>query len=256
MEEHQNKKLEDRVREELKTIVGEDHLLDSPEDLVNYSYDAYVREFLPEAALLPSSTEEVARTVQVAAREGIPITARGAGTNISGGSVPKEGGLIVSFTKMNRILEINRVNRYAVVQPGVVNAHLQEAVGKVGLFYPPDPASLNVSTIGGNVAENAGGPRGVKYGVTKDYILALEVVLASGKIIRTGAKTLKTVTGFDMTSLFCGSEGTLGLITEVTVRLIPLAEAKRTLQAVFEDLDEAEQTVANIIGSGIFPLAL
>jgi glycolate oxidase len=189
----------------------------------------------------------------VANREKINITPRGAGTNICGGSVAKEGGIIIAFHRMNKILEVDPENRCAVVQPGVVNADLQKEVARYGLMYPPDPASMFVSTIGGNVALNAGGPRGVKYGVTRDYLLGLEVVLPSGDVIKTGGKT---VSGYDLTRLMCGSEGTLGIFTEITVRLVPMPPAKATLQAIFSDLDDAAKTVSAIISSGIVPATL
>jgi glycolate oxidase len=248
--------MDERVATELRKIVGVGSFLDQPEDLVNYSYDAFTAEARPEAVLLPTATEQVSEVMKVARREGIPVTARGAGTNIVGGSVAIRGGLVLAFTRMNRILEINPADRYAVVQPGVINAHLQAAAARMGLFYPPDPASLNVSTMGGNVAENAGGPRGVKYGVTRDYLLGLTVVLADGRVIRTGGRTVKNVTGYDLTGLFCGSEGTLGIITEITVKLVPKPQTQRSIQAVFHDLDGAGETVAKIMGAGIVPVAL
>jgi glycolate oxidase len=170
--------------------------------------------------------------------------------------VARQGGIIMAFHRLGRILEIDRENMCAVVQPGVVNADLQKEVEQYGLMYPPDPASMFVSTIGGNVALNAAGPRGVKYGATKDYLLGLQVVLPTGDIIRTGGKTLKNVSGYDLTRLMCGSEGTLGVITEVVVRLIPLPPAKATLQAAFSDLDDAAKTVSAVIGSGILPTTL
>lgn len=248
--------LKEDTAKALKQIVGEEGYLDSPEDLVNYSYDAYLPEALPDAVLLPQSTEQVSAVMKLAQRESIPVTPRGAGTNIVGGTVPVRGGIVLCFTRMNKILEIRPEDRYAVVEPGVVNGELQTAVGRYGLFYPPDPASLNVSTIGGNVAENAGGPRGVKYGVTKDYLLGLTVVLADGRIIRTGGRTTKNVTGYDLTGLFCGSEGTLGIITEITVRLISKPEAQRSIQAIFPELDGAGQAVSRIMAAGILPVAL
>jgi len=192
----------------------------------------------------------------VADRERINIIPRGAGTNLSGSSVARKGGLIMAFHRMNKILEIDTENRVAVVQPGVVNVDLQQEAARHGLMYPPDPASMFVSTIGGNVAMNAGGPRGVKYGVTRDYLLGLEVVLASGDVIRTGGKTLKNVSGLDLTRLLCGSEGALGIITEITVRLIPAPPAKATLQAIYSDLDTCARTVSAIITSGIVPATL
>jgi len=248
--------LKEETAKELRQIVGPEAYLDSPEDLINYSYDAYLPEARPEAVILPQSTEQVASIMQVAYRESIPVTPRGAGTNIVGGTVPVRGGVVLCFTRMNRILEIHPEDRYAVVEPGVINAELQAAVGRLGLFYPPDPASLNVSTIGGNVAENAGGPRGVKYGVTRDYLLGLTVVLADGRVIRTGGRTTKNVTGYDLTGLFCGSEGTLGVITEITVRLISKPEAQRSIQALFHELDGAGQAVSRIMAAGIVPVAL
>ena len=244
------------VIKKLKSIVGEENFLDSPEDLISYSYDATLPEFMPEAVLLPTTTEEVSQIMSVANEEGIPVTPRGAGTNISGGSIPKQGGLVLSFAKMNKIIKIDRENRYAILQPGVINAEFQREVEKLNLFYPPDPASMSVSTIGGNVAENAGGPRGVKYGVTRDYLLGLEVVLPSGEVIRTGGKTTKNVTGYDLTRLFCGSEGTLGVITEITVKLLPLPEARRTAQAIYSNLDDCSNTVSRILQAGIVPSTL
>lgn len=248
--------LSEKIEDELKGIVGEEDYLSTSEDLAAYSYDAYLPHALPDAVLFPTSTEEVSSIMKVAFREEIPVTPRGAGTNIVGGTVPLRGGIVLCLTKMNRIIEINPEDRYAIVEPGVVNGDFQREVAKYGLFYPPDPASLNVSTIGGNVAENAGGPRGVKYGVTRDYLLGLTVVLADGRIIHTGGKTTKNVTGYDLTGLFCGSEGTLGIITSITVKLIAKPEAQKSIQAIFETLDEAGKTVSRIMASGIVPVAL
>ena len=244
------------VIKELRSILGMDWVLDTPEDIATYSYDAFLPEFRPDAIVVPSSTEEVCGVMRLANREKIPVTPRGAGTNICGSSVAKQGGLIMAFHRMNKILEIDNENRCAVVQPGVVNADFQKRVAEHGLLYPPDPASLFVSTLGGNVALNAGGPRGVKYGVTKDYLLGLEAVLPTGNVIRTGGKTMKNVTGYDLTRLLCGSEGTLAIITEIIAKLVPLPPAKATLQAIFSDLDDAAKTVSAIIGSGIVPTTL
>lgn len=246
----------ERVAGELKKIVGEENYLDSPEDVINYSYDAYVIEKLPDAVVLPITTEQVSAIMSVAFREVIPVTPRGAGTNLSGGSVPVSGGLVLALSRMNKILEVRKEDRFAIVQAGVINGDLQAEVRNVGLFYPPDPASMYVSTLGGNVAENAGGPRGVKYGVTRDYLLGLTVVLADGRVIRTGGRTVKNVTGLDLTSIFCGSEGTLGIVTEITVKLLPLPESQRSIQAAFADLDKAGQTVTRIMEAGILPVAL
>lgn len=248
--------LSQAVKDELKAIVGEGKYFDNKEDLLMYSYDAFMVKGMPEVVLLPVSTEEVTKVMKVASREKIPVTARGAGTNLTGGSVPVKGGIVLAFTKMNKILKIDKENRIAVLQPGVINMEFQKELAKQGLYYPPDPGSMAVTTMGGNVAENAGGPRAVKYGVTKDYLLGLEVVLASGEVLRTGGKTIKNVTGYNLTQLFCGSEGTLGIITEMTLRLIPLPETKRTLQAAYKNLGDAGKTVTKVFEIGILPVAL
>jgi glycolate oxidase len=244
------------IADEFRSIVGDDWFLDTPEDLATYSYDGFLPEFEPDAVIVPGDRDEISKIMMIANREKINIIPRGAGTNICGSSVAREGGIIIAFHRLNKILEIDPESRCAVVQPGVVNADLQKEVAKYGLMYPPDPASMFVSTIGGNVALNAGGPRGVKYGVTRDYLLGLEVVLPSGDVIRTGGKTLKNVSGYDLTRLMCGSEGTLGIITEITLRLVPSAPAKATLQAIYSDLDDAATTVSAIMGSGIVPTTL
>jgi glycolate oxidase len=240
----------------LRSIVGHPWFLNSPEDLATYAYDGFLPEFKPDGVVVPGSTEEISQIMKLASREMLYVTPRGAGTNICGGSVAKKGGIIMAFHRLNKIVEIDKDDMCAVVQPGVVNADLQKSVAVHGLMYPPDPASMFVSTIGGNVSLNAGGPRGVKYGVTRDYLLGLEVVLPSGEVIRTGGKALKSVSGYDLTRLMCGSEGTLGIITEITVRLVPMPPAKATLQAIFADLDDAARTVSAIIGSGIVPTTL
>ncbi len=244
------------IADEFRSIVGDDWFLDTPEDLATYSYDGFLPEFEPDGVIVPGNRDEISKIMVIANREKINIIPRGAGTNICGSSVAREGGIIIAFHRLNKILEIDPESRCAVVQPGVVNADLQKEVAKYGLMYPPDPASMFVSTIGGNVALNAGGPRGVKYGVTRDYLLGLEVVLPSGDVIRTGGKTLKNVSGYDLTRLMCGSEGTLGILTEITLRLVPSAPAKATLQAIYSDLDDAATTVSAIIGSGIVPTTL
>ena len=244
------------IADEARSIVGDEWFLDTPEDLATYSYDGFLPEFMPDAIVVPGSTEEISKIMRLANREKLNIVPRGAGTNICGSSVAREGGIIMAFHRMNKILEIDSESMCAVVQPGAVNADLQKEVARHGLMYPPDPASMFVSTIGGNVALNAGGPRGVKYGVTKDYVMGLEVVLPTGDVIKTGGKTLKSVSGYDLTSLMCGSEGTLGIMTAITVRLVPLPPAKATLQAIFSDLDDAATTVSAIIGSGIVPTTL
>lgn len=248
--------ISDSITDEFRSIVGDEWFLDTPEDLAVYSYDGFLREFKPDGVIVPGNRDEISKIMRVANREKINIIPRGAGTNICGSSVAREGGIIMAFHRLNKILEIEPESMCAVVQPGVVNADLQKAVAGYGLMYPPDPASMFVSTIGGNVALNAGGPRGVKYGVTRDYLLGLEVVLPSGEVIRTGGKALKNVSGYDLTRLMCGSEGTLGILTEIILRLVPSAPAKATLQAIYTDLDDAATTVSAIIGSGIVPTTL
>ena len=248
--------ISDSIANEIRSIVGDEWFLDTPEDLAVYSYDGFLPEFKPDGVIVPGNRDEIAQIMRIANREKINIIPRGAGTNICGSSVAREGGIIIAFHRLNKILEIDPESMCAVVQPGVVNADLQKAVAGYGLMYPPDPASMFVSTIGGNVALNAGGPRGVKYGVTRDYLLGLEVVLPSGEVIRTGGKALKNVSGYDLTRLMCGSEGTLGISTEIIVRLVPSAPAKATLQAIYPDLDDAATTVSAIIGSGIVPTTL
>ena len=241
---------------ELKNIVGARHLYTVAEELVAYSYDATRAEALPWAVARPSSTEEVAAILLLANREGFPVVPRGAGTGMSGGSVPIQGGVVLSLERMDRILEVNEQDLLAVVEPGVVTGELQRVVEAHGLFYPPDPASHQVCTIGGNVAECAGGLRAVKYGVTKDYVLGLEVVLPTGEIIKTGARTAKSVAGYDLTKLMVGSEGTLGVATKIILKLLPLPESVLTLSAFFPDIDSAARAASGIIKDRVLPRAL
>lgn len=248
--------LDPTAAQRLREIVGPERYRDDPESLTCYSYDGFVVESSPDAVLYPSTTAEVSAILRVASEFRIPVTPRGEGTGLSGGAVPARGGLVLVFTKMNRIVEINTRDRYAIVQPGVVNADLQKALDPHGFFYPPDPSSFAISTLGGNVGENAGGPRCLKYGVTADYILGMEVVLPSGKVIRIGSRNVKDVTGYDLSRLFCGSEGTLGIVTEITVRVVAKPEAYRTVLAIYDDLDHTAETVTDIIGSGIVPAAM
>lgn len=240
---------------EFRKIVGEKRCLWTPEDLYAYSHDCYARGN-PELVLIVKSSEEVSSILRIANREGIPVTPRGAGTSLCGATTPIRGGIVLATNQMNRILEVSQEDRLAVVEPGVVTLRLHQAVESVGLFYPPDPASSAMSLIGGNVATNAGGPRCLKYGVTRDYLMALEVVLADGEILRTGSRAVKDVTGYDLTRLMCGSEGTLGVITRITVRLIPKPECKKTILTSFKTVEEASQMVSMIIGAGILPTTL
>ena len=248
--------LAQQIKAQLAGIVSRDRYLDRPEELACYSYDAFNDEAMPDAVVFPVTTEEVRHIVQIAARHKIPLTARGAGTSVCGASIPIKGGIVTCFSKMNRILEVNTRDRYIIVQPGVVNAEVQKALAPFGFFYPPDPGSMNTATIGGNVAMNAGGPRCLKYGVTVDYVLGLEVVLASGKVIKFGSRNVKDVTGYKLSALFCGSEGTLGLVTEVILKVMPIPETVKTLLVTFDDLNRCGTTVSDIIGAGIIPASL
>ncbi len=240
-----------RIVKNLKAVLsGEKVKTDNPH-LYLYSYDATNLEFLPWAVVFPETTEEVVSIVKLANEYGFPIIPRGAGSGMSGGALPVEGGIILSLERMNRILEIDRVNHYAVVEPGVITSVLHREVEKLGLFYPPDPASKNFSSIGGNVAENAGGLRAVKYGVTRDYVMALKVVLPDGEVIRTGSRTVKDVAGYDLTRLLVGSEGTLGIVTEVTLKLIPLPRWKQTFFLTFPSPQEAISHVPYLLEKGL-----
>ncbi|MBI4319924.1 MAG: FAD-binding protein [Chloroflexi bacterium] len=218
-----------------------------------YAYDGTWYERRPDAVVNVVSAAEVSAILQLANRERIPIVPRGSGTGLSGGSVPVAGGIVLNLALMNKILEIDVPNMAAVAQPGVVTATLQQQVESRRLFYPPDPASLKQCTIGGNVAMNSGGPRGLKYGVTKDYVLGIEVVIPNGDTLRLGGKPVKNVTGYSLAQLFVGSEGTLGVITQATLRLIPLPKARSVALAIFPNLDEAAGIVGVILGAGIVP---
>jgi glycolate dehydrogenase FAD-linked subunit len=242
--------------ESLARIVGPENLITSRKELEPYTTDGTKLVFTPDAVIFPNSTRETADILRLAAARGFPVIPRGAGTGMSGGSLPVSGGLVMSLEHMNRILKIDSENLVAKVEPGVITAHLQEAVEKVGLFYPPDPASIHISTIGGNVGECAGGLRAVKYGVTRDYVLGLTVVLPTGEIIRTGVETMKGVAGYDITHLIVGSEGTLAVVTSITLRLLPKPETSRTMLAFFTDVSAAAVTVSSIIHRGIIPTIL
>ncbi len=248
--------LKPSVLKELTHILGSANLLTSPEERVVYSYDATRQQSLPWAIARPAKAPEISKILALANRERFPVVPRGAGTGMSGGSVPVQGGLVLSFERMNRILEINEGDFLAVVEPGVITGDLQREVEARGLFYPPDPASRQFCTLGGNVAECAGGLRAVKYGVTKDYVLGLEVVLPTGEIITTGSRTVKSVAGYDLTKLIVGSEGTLGVVTRITLKLLPLPESVRTLAAFFSEVDAAARAAANILAGRIVPRAL
>jgi glycolate oxidase len=221
-----------------------------------YGADALKRGRQPDAVVFPADTQQVAAIVRLCAKHGVPIVPRGAGTGYTGGAVPMRGGVVISLERLNRIIEIDEANLIAVVEPHVITGDLQAAVEKVGLFYPPDPASLKESVIGGNVAECAGGPRAFKYGTTKPYVLGLEIVLPTGEIVRTGGKVVKNVVGYDLTHLLVGSEGTLAIITQIILRLVPKPPVQATLRATFRDVESAVQAVINIIRARVVPAAL
>lgn len=245
-----------KVAEEIAHIVGRKHCTTRLEDLHCYSYDGTGKTFLPDIVAFPDSTSQVAGLLRLAGTYNLPVVARGAGTGMTGGSLPVQGGLVLALSRLNRILEIDRDNQIAIVEPGVITGEFQKAVQGVGLFYPPDPASLKFCTMGGNAAECAGGPSAVKYGVTKDFIIGLEVVLANGEILTTGTRTEKGVVGYDLTRLFIGSEGTLGIITKIITRLIPLPERKATFLISSNSLPQATILVTDILNHNIRPCTL
>ncbi len=237
-------------------IVGSEHLLTSRDALSQYATDGTRLVFPPDAVAFPADSQQVSAILGLATERKFPVIPRGAGSGMSGGALPVMGGLVMSMNRFDRLISIDPDNLICKVEPGVITARLQEAVEKVGLFYPPDPASVDISTIGGNVAECAGGLRAVKYGVTRDYVLGLTVVLPTGEIIHTGVETMKGVAGYDLTRLIVGSEGTLAVITAITLRLIPKPEARRTMLAFFPDVSTAVRTVSEIIRNKVIPTVL
>jgi glycolate oxidase len=241
---------------DLAAIVGDEYVHDAPSEIIAYSYDGTFQQRRPDLAVSAANTEQVAAIVKLAAAQGRPIIARGASSGLAGGAIPEQGGIILNLARMDRIVEIDSGNVCAVAEAGVVTLQLQEAVEKMGLFYPPDPASSRQSTLGGNVACNSGGPRCLKYGVTRDYVIGLTVVLASGEIMKLGGKLTKNATGPQLLQLFVGSEGTLGVVTEVILKLVPLPKARVTASAAFPELERASQAVARIMASGILPCTL
>ncbi|MBW1682990.1 MAG: FAD-binding protein [Deltaproteobacteria bacterium] len=243
------------VVKKLEEICGPENVLHSDMDLALYSYDASLEKAKPDVVVLPDSTEEVSRILALAHAEKIPVVGRGSGTNLTGGTIPVRGGIVVHFSRMNRILEIDTANRTATVEPGVITLDLQTEVLKRGFVYQPDPASQKVSTIGGNIAENSGGPHCLKYGVTSNHVQGLEVVLDDGTVIRTGGKC-RDNPGFDLAGLFVGSEGTLGLVTRAVLKLERAPEAVKTMLAVYDTIEDGANTVSAIIAEGIIPATL
>jgi glycolate oxidase len=241
---------------DLRRLIPAGQVLDAVEDRTLYAYDGTSAKALPEVVVIAPSREAVAAILRFASAHGVSVVPRGAGTGLSGGSVPARGGIALVLAAMRQITEIDSGSMLVVCQPGVITGELQKTVEEAGFFYPPDPASLNYCTIGGNVAENAGGPRAVKYGVTKDYVMGLEVVRATGEVVRLGGKQVKNVTGYNLVQLFVGSEGTLGVITEVILRLLPRPAAKKTMLAIFDRLEAAADAVAAVMAGGITPTTL
>ena len=241
---------------ELQTLLGDAHVRTDAESRTTYGTDALKRGHPADVVVFPGSTADVAAVVRVCAERRLPMVPRGGGTGYTGGSVPTHGGVVISLERMNRILEIDEANLIAVVEPNVVTGDLQDAVEKVGLFYPPDPASLRQSVIGGNVAECAGGPRAFKYGTTKQYVLGLEAVLPTGEVVETGGKVVKNVVGYDLTHLLVGSEGTLAIITKIVLRLVPKPPVQATLRATFPTVEAAVDAVGGIIRERVVPAAI
>ncbi|MDR1684915.1 MAG: FAD-binding protein [Desulfovibrio sp.] len=242
---------------EFENIAGKEQVLTEPADLQCYSYDAAVlNPVMPALVVAPADKEQLCKTVKLAYDNGLPITVRGSGTNLSGSTIPQGDGMVILTNRLNKILEINEEDLYAVVEPGVITAQFAAAVTAKGLFYPPDPGSQSVSTLGGNVAHNAGGLRGLKYGVTKDYIMGMEVVDYRGELIKTGSRTVKYVTGYNMAALMAASEGTLGVFADIIIKLVPPPKASKAMLAEFDDVNKASEAVAGIISGHIVPCTL
>ncbi len=245
-----------RTISKITDILPDIKISTEPEDLVCYGFDASGLEGVHSAVVWPKNTEEVVRVMRYAWQNEIPVTPRGAGTGMTGGSIPLKGSIVLTFEKMNRLLALDTENLNVIVEPGMINGRLQRELEYLGFFYPPDPASMNFCTIGGNVAENAGGPRALKYGVTKDYVMELEAVLPNGEVIITGVKTPKGVVGYDLTRLLTGSEGTLAVITKIRLRILPLPEEVITLLVTFDNLEASGAAISKIIASGVIPRTL
>src|SRR5262249_14061955 len=244
------------LAEELRQLLGRDAIADDPETLAAHSGDKWFAAEAPEVVVFPRSTSEVAKLLKFASEQKIPVTARGAGFGYVGGCVSSKKGIALSLMRMNRIKEINFADAIAIVEPGAISADLKAAVREQKLFYPPDPASMKDCSIGGNVATNAGGPRCLKYGVTRNYVTGLEVALANGEMLRTGGRIHKNKTGFDLVGLFVGSEGMLGVVTEMTLRLLPLPPARTTISAAFAKMSDAAAAVHEIFAKGFLPASL
>lgn len=246
--------MESSVKDKIKSIVGTENFFDSKEDKIVYSYDGTpIYQQLPEAVLFPENEEQISKILRLANQEKFNVVPRGSGTGLSGGAIPVDNSVVIVMTKWNKILEIDEANLTVTVQPGVITGALQKEVEKLGLFYPPDPGSLNVCTIGGNVASNAGGLRGLKYGVTKNYVLGVEMILPSGEFLKTGGKNMKDVAGYNLRDFIVGSEGTIGIVTKVLLRLVPKPTQTITMLIIFDKLVDAAKTVSDIIAAHIVP---
>ncbi|PEJ26692.1 glycolate oxidase subunit GlcD [Peribacillus butanolivorans] len=239
--------------QEIDAIIKTGKVYTDESDRFSYSFDASFGTYLPDLVIQTKSTEELVSLVKFANREKIPLYPRGQSTSLSGGPLPVKGGIVLDLSVMNDILEIHEEDLVAVVSPGVLTSNIHKAAEQKGFMYPPDPSSSHVSTIGGNLAENSGGPRGLKYGVTKDYVIGLEVITPEGELIKTGGSTVKNVTGYDLTKLIVGSEGTLGIITKAVLRLIPKPKATATIMVIFDSLVDAGSAISKILSVGIFP---
>jgi len=243
--------------EYFKNLIGKENVYDDKAHLIAYAYDATRARYEPDLVLFPRDEKDVSNILKYCNEHKLIITPRGAGSGFTGGSLPSEGGIILAYEKhMNKIIEIDMENMLAVVQPGVINMDLQKAVEEVGLFYPPDPASENYSTLGGNVAENAGGMRAAKYGITKDFVMALRVVIPNGEIIRAGKKTIKDVAGYNISGIIIASEGTLGCITEITLKLLSKPKEKKSIMGVFQSVNDAMNAVYKTMAAGVTPVAM
>lgn len=242
--------------EKINQIIPEDRIFRGLAELYSYSYDASFGEYLPELVIQPQDANEISLIIKLANEYMIPIYPRGTATSLSGGPLPVEGGVVLDMSQMNKKLVIDHVNMLAIASAGVITGNIHQAAEEVGLFYPPDPSSSHVSTIGGNILENSSGPKGLKYGTTKEYVIGLEIVTPLGEIVRTGGKTVKNVTGYDLTRLIVGSEGTLAIVTEVILRLIPKPKARKTLLATFDQLVDSGYAISKILANGILPAAM
>lgn len=249
--------MNDALKKEFEALVGKDNVMESESDRFSYAYDAAVLDpVMPSIVVRPETREALGKVVKLANDNGLPLTVRGSGTNLSGGTIPKQGGIVVLTNALNKILEINEADLYAIVEPGVITAKFAAEVAARGLFYPPDPGSQAVSTIGGNVAENAGGLRGLKYGVTKDYVMGVDFFDVDGEIVKSGSRTVKCVTGLNLHGLMVASEGTLGVFEKITLKLVPPPLAAKSMMAIYDDINKASETVAAIIAAKIVPATL